>query len=200
MKRQKVVSVNPSRLQPIRDYCDGQSEVFEFIRQVEGCFIGGGCLRSYVDATDKINDIDLFFIDENVAQQIDTYLVNLENCREIFRCPKGELVSFKLSLGGAKIQLIKKYYATPTEFLKNFDINACRFMLNGDKLHIGQGAITDVKKRLIRVNACDYPVATIKRMVKYGSYGYNLRGGDSLDIYKMIRDLPEGTSEEFYVD
>lgn len=201
-----IDSIRSDRFDPILNYIQdipsnkSESKSLKNILKIKGVYVGGGALRTLIDKTLTINDIDLFFDSRETMDKVWSQLMEYENLKTTFICPKRELVSFK-GINGEKIQLIGKYFAQPEVFVENFDINACRLIMSDTHIWIGKNAITDNKKKLITINKVTYPVATIKRVAKYATYGYRLRGIDSEDLVNKIREIPEDDLDmELYVD
>jgi hypothetical protein len=157
-------------------------------------WLGGGALRSALADDEEVVDYDLFFNNSLAAAKVEVELESL-GAETIFKCPEGKLTT--MVYNGMKIQLITEFfYDNMKTCIDSFDINACRFITDGDIVLTKYSAVRDVLKKQITLNRVDFPTATMMRIAKYAKKGYRLksshaqrfveeiwqRGKDNLDI------------------
>jgi hypothetical protein len=139
----------------------------------DGVILAGGALRSLVDAEDKVQDYDLFFLDQLKVEAVKNKLKD-NNFNLIFECPKGELFSY-VNSKGTKVQLIlKRKYSSCEDIISSFDITACCCAYDGNNFWKNTRFIFDNLNKLININKVEYPIATMKRISKYISKGFKL--------------------------
>lgn len=165
------------------------------------CWLAGGSLRGLIDEEDKLVDFDLFFSNSIRAAETSLYFEK-EEYELVFKCPKGELTTFKKK--DVKVQLItKNFYSDSFNLLSTFDLNAARFAYDGEFVYTDRAAIRAVKNKTTDLYTVTHPNATFKRMLKYRDKGYKITN-ESIDKFvKTVYDMGlEGTNlqREFYVD
>lgn len=193
---------------------------FDEMSKVEGIYLAGGCLRNLLGGDDVIQDIDLFFRDKEALEKamkiMKDYDGRDEGCwYEAFRCPAGELITYKSVIdkpdedktpedykNRCKVQFItKSFYESPEQLINTFDfIPTCACLYN-DVLYTHPDWVRHVKKRTLGLHFVSYPVATLSRMLKYSKKGYHVAPDMLLD---MVLQINENTFDEsrlaLYVD
>lgn len=136
-------------------------------------YLAGGSLRTVLKcAAEDVCDFDLFFKSLGEVQPLRDKL-EADGFEQTYECPDGFLYSYKR--GKHKIQLICEVeYATPYVLLNSFDIAACIFCWHDGIFYYGREAVRSVFTKKLRVNNVSFPVATLKRLVKYANKGYNI--------------------------
>lgn len=136
-------------------------------------YLAGGSLRTVLKcAAEDVNDFDLFFKNLDEVQPLYDRLLK-DGFELVYSCPDGYLYSFKR--GKHKIQLICEVeYSSPHELLNSFDMSACYFCWHEGTLYFTREAVRSVFTKKLRINNVTFPVATLKRLVKYASKGYNI--------------------------
>lgn len=159
----------------------------------------GGSMRTLIDKKDTLCDYDLFFGSDKAKEETEKKVI-ASGATEVFRCPKGELITF-LS-GDMKIQLItKKTYKSLIDCVNSFDITACCSGIDDKTLYITGRFIDDVKHKRIDFNAVEYPLATFKRMIKYAKKGYHTTEDGLLNLFSMVNMVEfDETKMALYVD
>jgi len=131
--------------------------------------LAGGANRTFVDVTEEINDYDIFFIGTEPKERLLKWASQYEN---IFTCPDGFLYSYETPYG--KLQIVcPKIYSSIGELLDTFDLEPSRFVYDGEFLYTFKEAIKSVKKKVLKIHKITYPLATMNRIFKYRTYGYN---------------------------
>ncbi len=139
-------------------------------------FLAGGSLRTVLKCSvEEVNDFDLFFKTLAEVQPLRDRLEK-DGFEKYYECPDGFLYSYRK--GKHKIQLICKIeYATPEILLQSFDVSPCLFAWHDKTLYFTREAVRSVFRKRLRVNNVTFPVATLKRLVKYAQKGYSVGMG-----------------------
>ncbi|MDJ1139647.1 hypothetical protein [Marinicella marina] len=163
--------------------------VGNILRNIPEAVIAGGAARS-VHTKEEVNDVDVFLVGcSDFKERKEMAISALKaNAELVFQCPEGLLYSFRTE-SGLKIQLIsKRNYSDVSDLFQSFDFTLCQFaFLHSDCSSIwNQDAAQDVTQKELKINKITYPVASLKRMSKYISYGYK----PSQDFYlQMFTEL-----------
>ncbi len=192
----KITNIKQKKLQHIKRFLD-----LKLLFRTSSVYLAGGALQTLVNPSIKINDYDLFFKDGEYAKIAKALLEEVHKATKIFECPKGELTTY--SVKGMKIQLITKFYYNSMEDLINtFDFRAAMFAFDGETLVTTRSAIHDTKKKLVTINAVQYPVATLNRMIKYAARKRFRVTPDAMRDFVMIVNLSRFDEDqlELYID
>jgi hypothetical protein len=168
-----------------------------------GAFLAGGAIRTLI-SDEEVADFDVFFDvapispeDESKLKAIEDgeildfddgilvepphprveevkRILEREKFKLIFECPERKMFSYKKD--NTKIQLILEIQGKPEEIINDFDFFACCAAFDGNFIYFPTQFVRDVKTKKLSINQITYPVATIKRMVKYAAKGYNING------------------------
>ena len=103
------------------------------------------------------------------------------------------------------VQLIKtNYYDSPETLLNTFDFTLCQFAIEVNKtgvLYCGDTALYDVARKRLVVNQIEYPVASLRRMIKYTQQGFYACEGCLTEFLKIVSEQPELiTNKPKYLD
>lgn len=138
----------------------------------QGVYLAGGAVRTML-TNEPVVDFDLFFDSADTADRVEKYIATLKNANEIFRCQKGELITYQIR--SFKIQLIKKtYHPNIEDLLARFDFTICKFGfdMGSQTLAYTRQDEYDLYNKILRINELQYPVATMHRVQKYLAKGY----------------------------
>lgn len=144
-------------------------------------WIAGGALRRTLLNEEKINsDIDYFFSNETEFNKFkltieDTFsnhhkIISVNEFNTTFEvnvCIDGDETR-KLKLQAIKLQ----YYKTPEEIINSFDFTICQFAWDGTNLICTDRALWDLARKKLVVHKITYPVASLRRLVKYTQQGF----------------------------
>ena len=152
---------------------DTVREVLDLNILSPSAWLAGGALRTLIDSEDVINDYDLFFQNAESSIAVKNKLLTAGfDC--IYECPNGFLFTYRKN--SVKIQLIcEKTYQNIQELLDSFDFTVTCAATDGEFVHYSSAFVKDVKKKELRLANLVYPVATLKRIVKYAARGYTIR-------------------------
>lgn len=146
--------------------------------------LAGGAVRSLYDNT-PTEDYDFFIPSFSVMEELwhsfdnGHFLVD----KVLFKCPQKRLVSLRLK-GGEKVQLIYiEDYSSPQRLVEFFDFNVCCGTkdIDGRIFHTPE-FYEGTRDKILKINNISYPMATMRRVVKYAKKGYSV---DS-EVYKEL--------------
>jgi hypothetical protein len=153
-------------------------------------FIAGGAIRSVIDKT-EVADIDLF---QRPTTNLEGEPIDTENvddvhhqllqhgCRKVFTCPNGKLHTWK-HRSGLKIQVINEIIGTPEEVIDSFDLTASRLCcFEGEFYAADKKAFTTAARKQIEFHNVLFPNATIRRIFKYMTKGYQMSPESAFDF------------------
>ena len=164
-------------------------------------FLGGGVFRSFIDKDDEVQDLDLFFKDSKTFNEVDKFLAE-KGYVEKFRCPENLLITYED--GEDKIQLIiKEAYNSSEDLVNTFDLSPCRAAttLDGEDLHVCKTFTSSVLNKVMKVVNIEYPVATLKRILKYNMKGYKIKTTQIEDFIVKVNEMElDSENMAYYVD
>lgn len=168
----------------------------------EKVWLAGGALRDALNGNHDVSDYDVFFSNLSDANAI-SFLLEIDFGFEcIFKCPAGELTTFKKD--GMKIQLItKRTYDSMDDAIDTFDITSCRHITDGKIIVTKYSSIRDTFNKKINFHKIEYPYATFKRTQKYIQKGFVLTN-KAINFY-IDRIYSAGSTNDsldktFYID
>lgn len=191
-------------------------EWVEELSHIDGVYLAGGVLRSFIRKGDKVCDIDLFFRDMDALDAAMKFMGRIDDeYYEAFRCPMKELITYKSVIdkplehitdedyaNQRKIQFItKSFYESPEELISTFDfINTCACMYK-DVLYTHRDWLRHNKKGTLGLNFVSYPVATLSRFARYKEKGFFTSADFLVELFTQLNTLeyPEGQLA-LYVD
>lgn len=162
-------------------------------------WLAGGAARS-IFTKEPINDYDIFFKDYLALLETKQSLEKIKECKLVFACKSNKLFTYKLH--GIKIQLIThKFFKNEDELIDSFDFECTRFLTDGITLFTTDIALSDAKRKKLRMHKLSYPAATIKRINKYISRGYTPVQGFYESIVDKIQENKEIIDSDLvYID
>lgn len=193
---------------------------FEDLCEIKGVYLAGGSLRNLLGGNDVIADIDIFFANQQALENAESIMKKCDGSDprcwyEAFRCPAGELITYKSAVdkpdedkieedykNQAKVQFItKSFYDSPEQLINSFDfIPTCACLYN-DVLYTHPDWVRHVKKKTLGLNFVSYPVATLSRMMKYSYKGYHVPPETLLGLVQQINEGEfDGDQLALYVD
>jgi hypothetical protein len=142
------------------------------------CFIMGGAIRRILLGEEGIkSDVDLFFTsDADFGKALQTF----HNNKDIFKFEKetNNHVCFIWLEQNVPVQLIKiipKQDCNVEDILNEFDYTICQFAVNYknlDVLYSGDSSLFDLGRKRLVINNITYPVASLRRLIKYSKQGF----------------------------
>jgi hypothetical protein len=144
--------------------------VFKYLN--ENIYLAGGSLRTLLKCSgEQVSDFDFFFKKFDEVSPLRTKL-EVDGWETSYECPEGKLYTYKK--GNHKLQLIcETEYSSADLLVSSFDVSACMAALNDGVLTFTREFVRSVKIKQLRTCNVSFPVATIKRLIKYAQKGYN---------------------------
>ena len=93
------------------------------------------------------------------------------------------------------------YRENANALLDSFDFTICQLLSDGQKVLAGNSTLYDISKKKLVVNTITFPVASMKRIVKYGRRGYDICNGEATKFLQTVVDSPNILETRFeYID
>jgi len=155
--------------------------------------VAGGSIRTVLNcAHEEVSDYDLFFTSFKVVNDLKSQLEE-DEWENVFSCPEEKLFTYKKK--NLKIQLIcEKEYESPQKLLESFDVTACVGAYHQGVIYFSRSFVRSVWTKKLRMMNVSFPVATIKRLVKYAQKGYNI----SMAAEDFMREISGKTFDESF--
>ena len=162
----------------------------------DGPWIAGGLLRRFVIGKDdpKIfqqGDVDFFFKDNQQFLEFKSEM--LRKCNASLMREEEHVAEFQGRLFDGipiKVQAVKlAFYNSPAELINDFDYTPCMAAYDGTDIHYGQWFLWDNARMRLAVNKIKYPVASLRRLVKYTGQGYYACQGCIQEIAEKIHTM-----------
>jgi len=169
----------------------------------------GGALRTIFNPYEHINDYDIFILSNNHEdlfrrKQILEDILIKYGFKQVFKCPKGELSTFRF--GTLKFQIINvgnTLYSSPENIFDNFDFHLCQMAYFDKEFYVSKMAIKSIHSKKLSIHRLTFPAATLKRIPKYQKYGYKT-SDCYIEFCKMFADNIKNSIdmnlEQVYVD
>ena len=169
-----------------------------------GPWLAGGALRRTLLAQEPSSDLDFFFRD---ADQLLAFAASLEFAGMTKTRETEHHVEYRGKVGDSGIdrivQLIRfSFYSTAQQVIDSFDYTICQFVFDGTVLTVGDYALWDLGRKRLAIHKIRYPLATMRRMIKYTSQGFTACAGCMATILRETAQNPQLQSELhiLYVD
>lgn len=159
----------------------------------EGPWLAGGALRRTLLGKEPESDFDFFFRD---ADQLKSFGKRLE-ARGLKRVRETDHhIEYRGPVGDSKlsrdIQLIRfTYYQTAEEVIESFDYTICQFAFDGETVTCGEFSLWDLGRKRLAVHRITYPVASMRRLLKYATQGFTACPGALATILRETATRPE---------
>lgn len=159
----------------------------------DGPWIAGGALRRTLLGKEPESDFDFFFHDEKQLQGFAGELEarGLVKIRETIHH-----LHYRGKIGDSgldrDIQCIRfAFYPTAADVIESFDYTICQLAFDGRVLTLGDFTLWDLGRRRLAIHKITYPVATMRRMLKYTSQGFTACAGCMASILTETANKPE---------
>lgn len=156
-----------------------------------GPWLGGGALRRTLLGEDVPSDIDMFFAGAEQLKWFVQYLQTsgFEKVRET-----EHHAHYRGSFDGDRVRDIQcirfAYYQDAAAVIDSFDFTVCQFAFDGEQLTCGEHALWDLGRKRLALHKLTYPVATMRRMIKYSQQGFYACPGCMSAILTATVDSP----------
>ncbi len=161
-----------------------------------GVWLGGGAIRRSLLDMPQDSDYDFFFKDEN------SFLVwqnsmppTMKITKETAHHIQYEGVLFEDADPVVIQGIYFKFYQTPKDVIDSFDFTITQFVLDGDTLITTAEALWDTANKRLAINKITYPVATMRRLLKYTKQGFYACNGCLQDVIKKSVENPEAMEQ-----
>lgn len=163
----------------------------------DGAWVGGGAIRRTLIGKALDSDFDFFF------RSVDTFQSWLDTKPSGMNITKKTQhhVQLEGTIEGSQLPIIVQginfqYYpdGAPT-VIDSFDYTITQFCLSDKSLHTTDMALWDLGRRKLSINKVTYPVATMRRMLKYTNQGFTACAGCMQELLKQTANNPEIMSQ-----
>lgn len=154
------------------------------------CWLAGGSLRDYFMGVPVKTDYDIFFPDLNNYNKASGYFKE-KGCETIWESDNGMKVKYK----GKKYDLVKKFFADPSETINAFDFTASMIAIDTERVYCGETTFIDLAKRQLMINKITYPASTLSRAFRYHKKGFSICLGEMKKIIESIQDMPKAEKQ-----
>lgn len=70
-------------------------------------------------------------------------------------------------------QLIKmRWYSSLSEVIDSFDLSPCMIGIDKNNVVFGRWTPRSIRRKRVRIHRITYPLSTLRRLIKYGKYGF----------------------------
>lgn len=160
-----------------------------------GPWLAGGALRRTVQGGEPDSDFDFFFRDQ---EQLDRFCHDLED----LGLNKVKTTDHHIHYVGQvadkvrDIQCIKfAFYNDAAAVIDSFDYTICMFAFDGTLLTCGEFSLWDLGRKRLAIHKVTFPVATMRRLIKYTSQGLTACKGCLAAILKATVESPKLQSQ-----
>lgn len=186
----------------LEDFCNRSGADFGEIQRVwsatkhENVWLGGGAVRRTLSKQPLDSDFDYFFKDEPTMKSWEASLPgSISKVRETKHHTeyRGVISGSELPV---TLQAIRfAYYNGPTEAIDSFDYTISQFATDGHSLWTTPEALWDLGRKRLALHKVTYPVATMRRMLKYSNQGFTACGGCMTQLYQMTMYNPDALAQ-----
>ena len=168
-----------------------------------GAWLAGGAIRRTLIGHSVDSDFDFFF---KSADALEAWEKGLPGSLKLIRETehhkhwRGTIAGSELPID---IQAIRfRFYESAEQVIDSFDYTVTMFVLDDDDLVTTPYALWDLGRRKLAVHKITYPVATMRRLLKYTKQGFTACAGCLQSILKETASSPEamGQLDIEYVD
>lgn len=179
-----------------RSNCDTEPLTRVLSKVQNGAWCAGGAIRRTLIRMPLDSDYDFFFRDaDHMAEWEKKLPKTLKMVRETphHKHWRGTIEGSELPVD---IQAIKfRFYASAAELIDSFDYTITQFAYDGETLTTTPMALWDLGRKKLAVHKITYPVATMRRMLKYTSQGFTACAGCMQQILRDTAASPEAMAE-----
>lgn len=190
------------------DFCErSDCETDELLRVLDkvrnGAWCAGGAIRRTLIKQALDSDFDFFF---RSAEQMADWEKQLPSSLSLVRETEHHK-HWKGTLDGSvipvEIQAIRfRYYESAEAVIDSFDYTITQFALEGGTLVTTPFALWDLGRKRLAIHKVTYPVATMRRMLKYTRQGFTACAGCMATLLRETATSPEAMAslDITYVD
>lgn len=181
-----------------RSGCDSAEveRIYKAFSSVE-CWLGGGAIRRTLIKQALDSDFDFFF---KSVDYKNTFVATAKSKgMSVVRETKHH-TELRGTLEGSDLPVVVqaihfKYYENIEQVLDSFDYTITQFVYDGEFMHTTDEALWDLGRKKLAIHKITYPVATMRRMLKYSNQGFTACGGCMADLYRKTLESTEALGE-----
>lgn len=191
-----------------QDFCDRSGCNTEDVMRVYealggGAWMAGGAIRRTLIGQALDSDFDFFFKSAEALADWESGLpsgLKLVRETEHHKHWRGTIAGSDLPIDVQAIRF--RFYENAEQVIDSFDYTVTMFVLDGDDMVTTPYALWDLGRRKLAVHKISYPVATMRRLLKYTKQGFTACAGCLQSILKETAASPEamGQLDIEYVD
>lgn len=168
-------------------------ELHRVIDPIRGtAWVAGGAIRRTLIRAPLDSDFDFFFRSAEHLAEWEAALPSsliLHNETEHHKHWRGTIGESSLPVD---IQAIRfRYYNSAEEVIDSFDYTITQFALDGETLVTTPESLWDLGRRKLALHKVTYPVATMRRMLKYTNQGFTACAGCMATLLRETASKPE---------
>lgn len=186
-----------------QEFCDrsgcGPDQVIDVHKalSVEGSWLAGGAIRRTLIKQSLDSDFDFFFTDVDAKN---AFVSNAESKGFLKTRETKHHTQLEGTLGDSKLPVVVQainfqYYTSLDDVLDSFDYTITQFGFDGENLVTTPYALWDLGRKRLAIHKITYPVATMRRMLKYSNQGLTACAGCMADLFKGTIDNPAALGE-----
>lgn len=191
-----------------QDFCDRSGCSTDDVMRVYealggGAWMAGGAIRRTLIGQALDSDFDFFFKSAEALADWESGLpsgLKLVRETEHHKHWRGTIAGSDLPIDVQAIRF--RFYENAEQVIDSFDYTVTMFVLDGDDMVTTPYALWDLGRRKLAVHKISYPVATMRRLLKYTKQGFTACAGCLQSILKETAASPEamGQLDIEYVD
>ncbi len=164
-----------------------------------GPWLAGGALRRTISGQPLDSDFDFFFASKEQLEEFSKAIRNEPNIRVLKERQNQNNLQLLLELSeemGVDKGIFQKnitvqcisigFYNGIEAVLDSFDFTICQFGFDGQQLYCGDYALWDLARKRVVVNKITYPVASVRRLIKYTGQGFYACAGCLKQILETV--------------
>lgn len=179
-----------------RSGCDTAAIIRIYDALGNGAWMAGGAIRRTLIGQPLDSDFDFFFKSAEALEEWEKGLpsgLTLVRETEHHKHWRGTIAGSELPVD---IQAIRfRFYDTAEAVIDSFDYTITMFVLDDEDLVTTPIALWDLGRRKLAVHKVSYPVATMRRLLKYTKQGFTACAGCLQSILKETAASPEAMAQ-----
>jgi len=184
-----------------QDFCDRSGCSTDDVMRVYealggGAWMAGGAIRRTLIGQALDSDFDFFFKSAEALAEWESGLpsgLKLVRETEHHKHWRGTIAGSDLPIDVQAIRF--RFYDNAEQVIDSFDYTVTMFVLDGDDMVTTPYALWDLGRRKLAVHKISYPVATMRRLLKYTKQGFTACAGCLQSILKETASSPEAMSQ-----
>ncbi|TQN55362.1 hypothetical protein FLX27_29990 [Agrobacterium tumefaciens] len=184
-----------------QDFCDRSGCSTDDVMRVYealggGAWMAGGAIRRTLIGQALDSDFDFFFKSAEALAEWESGLpsgLKLVRETEHHKHWRGTIYGSDLPIDVQAIRF--RFYENAEQVIDSFDYTVTMFVLDDDDMVTTPYALWDLGRRKLAVHKISYPVATMRRLLKYTKQGFTACAGCLQSILKETASSPEAMSQ-----